>query len=636
MIRFARSGAKVAVLAVVGATALAACGSSNNGASKQLNPYTGAFGSIPAPATGTEHGGVVTIAGAPSTAANWVLPLITGADNSVFTVLDFDYQLYRPLYWTTNGVSPRLVPSMSLAGAPVWSNGDKTVSITLKSNYKWSDGTPITSEDVLGWYDLMKAAIKISPANWADYTPGLGIPDEVASISAPSSSTFTITYKNAVNPSWAELDQLSAIQPMPIVQWEKMAAGGGKALNYASPADATKIYNYLSVASGRLSTYATNPLWQIVDGPYKLTSFDSTNSAFTMSPNSGYGGPESKAPPTIKLEPFTSDVAEVNAVKDHQVDVGYVPLTDLPEIGTVEAGSSGYHAFGYPTFGWDYVAYNFKDTTGDFNNIIGQLYIRQVLAHLQDGQGYIRAFMGGAGGNAYGPVPSLPASQYTPADATANPYPYSLTDATTLLKDHGWNVVPGGTDTCAKPGSASDECGAGIPAGTALSWSLWYTTSPATIGQETQALASAAAKAGIKITLKSSNFNYLVQNYNDPAVPKNDNAWAMSDFGGFTNSIYPTTFGVFNSTGSSNLGGYASKTADRLITASISSSNPDAVDAEASYLTQQQPGLFQPLSDAGGNGSCVMVWSKNLSGPQASFANLTQFYLTPEFWFFTS
>jgi peptide/nickel transport system substrate-binding protein len=636
MIRFARSGTKVALLAVVGATALAACGNANNAASKQLNHYTGAFGSIPAQATGAEHSGVVTIAGAPSTAANWIMPLINGADNSVFTVLDFDYQLYRPLYWTTNGVSPALVPSMSLADAPVWSNGDKTVSITLKSNYKWSDGTPITSEDVLGWYDVMKAAIKISPANWANYTPNLGIPDEVASITAPSASTFTITYKNAVNPSFAELDQLGAIQPMPIVQWEKIAAGGGTALNYANPADATKIYNYLSAASGTLSTYATNPLWQIVDGPYKLTSFDSTNSAFTMTPNKSYGGPESRTPPTVKLEPFTSDVAELNAVKAHQVDVGYVPLANLPEMGAIEAGSSGDHAFGYPTFGWDYVAYNFKDTTGDFNNIIGELYIRQALAHLQDGQGYIRAFMGGAGGNAYGPVPSLPASQYTPADGTTNPYPFSVGDATTLLKDHGWNVVPGATDTCAKPGTGAGECGAGIPAGTKLAWTLYYTTSPATIGQETQALASEAAKVGIKITLKSSNFNFLVQNYNDPAAPKNDNAWAMSDFGGFTDATYPTTFGVFNSSGSSNLGGYSSKTADSLITASISSSNPTAVKAEASYLTQQQPGLFQPLPDSGGNGSCVIVWSKDLSGSPASFANLTQFYLTPEFWFFTS
>jgi len=184
MIRFARTGAKMAVLAVVGATALAACGKSTSSTVQNLSP-TGAFGKVPAQASGAEHSGTVTIGAPPSTAANWILPLITGADNSVFTVLDFDYQFYRPLYWSTNGVKPQYVANMSLANPPVWSNSDKTATITLKSNYKWSDGTPITSADVLFWWNIMKAAIKVSPANWADYTPGLGIPDQVSSISAP-------------------------------------------------------------------------------------------------------------------------------------------------------------------------------------------------------------------------------------------------------------------------------------------------------------------------------------------------------------------------------------------------------------------------------------------------------------------
>jgi peptide/nickel transport system substrate-binding protein len=631
MIKNARSWAQAAALVAVGATALAACGSSNNGSHVSGLAPNGSFGSVPAAAAGAEHGGVVTVAAPPSTAANWIMPLITGADNSVFTVLDFDYQFYRPLFWTNNGVSPTYNASMSLADLPVVSNGDKTFTVKLKSNYKWSNGDPITSQDVLFWYDEMKAAIKISPANWAGYTPGLGLPDQVASVTTPNSSTVVFNMKVAVNPSWLTYDELGSIQPWPVA-WQSMAGSG---LNFTNPADAAKIYNYLSAASGKLATYATNPLWQIVDGPYKLTSFDSTNSAFTLTPNSSYAGPESKAPPTIKLEPFTSDVAELNAVKAHAVDVGYVPTTNLPEISSIESGANGYHAFGYPTFGWTYVAYNFKDTTGDFNNIIGQLYIRQALAHLEDQAGYIKAFLANAGGQAYGPVPSIPATPFTPSNAMTNPYPFSLSDATNLLKSHGWTVTPGGTDTCAKAGTGAGECGSGIPAGTKLAWTLWYGTSPASIGQETQAWASEAAKAGIQITLRSSNFNYLVQNFNDPAAPKDDNKWAMEDFGGFTNSTYPTTFGVFNSAGSANLGGYSDPQADTLIKASISSSDPNAVKNEASYLTTNQPGLFQPNPDAGGNGSCVIVWSKSMSGNPDSFANLTQFLFTPEFWYFT-
>jgi peptide/nickel transport system substrate-binding protein len=56
--------------------------------------------------------------------------------------------MWRPLYWFGNGVEPTQTPSMSLASAPTWSNGDKTVTVTPKSSYRWSDGQPVTARDV--------------------------------------------------------------------------------------------------------------------------------------------------------------------------------------------------------------------------------------------------------------------------------------------------------------------------------------------------------------------------------------------------------------------------------------------------------------------------------------------------------
>ena len=75
------------------------------------------------------------------------------------------------------------------------------------------------------------------------------------------------------------------------------------------------------------------------------------------------------------------------------------------------------------------MTYNFKDTTGDFNNIIDKLYIRQALAHLENEPGYIKAFFNGAGGQAFGPVPACPATPFTPANAANNPFPYSTAAA---------------------------------------------------------------------------------------------------------------------------------------------------------------------------------------------------------------
>jgi peptide/nickel transport system substrate-binding protein len=625
MTRFTRPGAVIAALALAGATALAACGKSSN-ASPSVN-LSGGYGTVPPPASGTQRAGTVTWAESPGSAPTWILPIITSAAFTVYSTNQFSYELFRPLYWMSNGVQPTETPAMSLANAPKWSHGTKTVTVTLKTNYKWSDGQPVTSRDVLFFFDEIKAAIKEDSSNWGPYTPNLGIPDQVASVTTPSAKTVVFTLNKPVNPQWFWYNQLSNVLPMPSHAWAR-ASSGGPALDFTVPANAKKIWDYLNKQAKSLSTYTSNPLWQTVDGPYKLTKFNNTTGAFTMTPNPAYGGPRAKKMSTLEAVPYTSDAAEFNAVKAGSIDVGYLPLSDIKQAGAVKAG--GYNLFGYPDWGFNYVTYNFLDKTGHFNKIIAQLYFRQAFAHLENEQGYIKAFFGGAGAPAYGPVPSIPKSPYTPANAVKNPYPFSVPTTIKILKSHGWHVVPGGTTTCAKPGTGVGQCGAGIPAGTKLSFNLIYTTSPDYIGEEVTDLASQAAKAGIQIHLQSSNFNYIVTNYDNP-IPSGKpyiNKWAMEDFGGYTNNTYPTQLSIF-SPGVLNEGTYNNPEATRLIHASVTSGDPAAVKAEAAFLTKDQPSLFQPNPDY------VTVWKKTLSGPQASFANQTQFWLTPEFWYFT-
>ena len=617
-----------AVVAVAGLTALTACGGGSSGGSgSTVVSVNGAYGSLPAQ-SGTAHAGTIKL-GVPLGLTPWILPIVTAAANSIYTVYDFDYLMYRPLYWYGSGTNIAENSAESVANDPVYSNGDTTVSITVKSNYKWSDGQPLTSQDILFWYDEAKAGIAESAANWATYVPGLGLPDEVSSVSTPSSSTIVFNLKKAVNPTWFTQDQLGTVQPMPSHAWA-IDAAGGKTLDFTNPANAKKIYDYLSSASKSVSTYASNPLWQIVDGPYKLTSLNATNSDYTMAPNTSYSGPHAAVMSNLSVESFTSDAPEYNALKAGALDVGYVPIDDVTQAHTL---SSTYSIFGYPGYGWQGAFYNFKDTTGHFNSIIGQLYIRQALQHLVDQQGIIKAYLHNAGGIGYGTVGKYPPYQYTPSDDQTNLYPYSASDASTLLKDHGWSVTPGGTDTCVKPGTASDECGAGIPAGTPLSWNM-LTLAGNQLGQEEDTnFASAAKSVGIEITLKSDSFANLIGNYNDVSTPKNDNAWAMNDFGGETNSTYPTTFGLFNSTGSANLGGYADTTADSLINASINSSDAGAVESELTYLAKDLPVLFQPNPDWAGEGGVLAV-NKAISGPPSAFESYAAgYWLNPEFWY---
>ena len=613
--RIARQAAKLAAIAIVGATLLAACAKSGTSGGS----VSGAFGTVP-PAGGTPHAGTITVAEPPGSTPNWIFPVTPGANNTVYTVSSFQAEMWRPLYWFGNGVTPTETPAMSLANAPVYANGDRTVTITLKNNYKWSDGQPLTSRDVLFWIDEVRAAVNEDPADWAGYTPGVGLPDQVVSAAVPNAATLVLNLNSAVNPLWMTANEL-ALSPMPAHAWAR-ASANGPVLDFTKPANAKKIYDFLATESRSVSSYASNPLWRVVDGPYKLTSFNSTTGAFTMAPNPSYGGPHSAKVPGLQAEPFTSDTAEFDAVKAGSIDIGYLPQTDVPQVSGVKA--VGYNVFGYPDFGFSEVTYNFKDTTGDFNHIIAQLYIRQAIAHLEDEAGYVRAFFHGAGGLAYGPVPAIPVSPYTPANAVTDPYPFSVSAAASLLRAHGWNVVPGGTDTCARAGTAAGACGGGIPAGTRLAFNLIYNAVPAIIGEQVTDLAAQARKAGIAITLKSDNFNHIIAAYNDRGSPKTINDWAMADYGGDTDSTYPTTFGVFNTTGTANSGSYSSPQADKLIHASITDGSATAVEHEAAFLTAQQPSLFQPNPDY------IAVWKNTVSGAPAAFESLTQYQLNAE------
>jgi peptide/nickel transport system substrate-binding protein len=619
--RLKRPAFQLAALAAVGATVLAACGTSTNNSSTKIAP-NGSFGAIPTE-SGTAHAGTITWAFAPGTAPTWIFPVTPGANSSVYTAYQFQEESWRTLSYFPDGAAQKENPALSLADDPVWSNGDKTVSITLKP-WKWSDGTEITAKDAEFWIDLVKAAVAENPANWGNYSPGVGIPDQITSMSAVG-QTLTLNLNASVNPTWFWEDSLASVVPMPAQSWAK-ASATGPILDFTNPANATAIYNYLAAQSKDVSTYATNPLWQVVDGPYKISQFNDTTDAFTMVPNTTYSGPHASPESNYQGVPFTSETAEWNAVKAGSIDVGFVPFQDIPQVKSVE---KNYAVFGYPGFSFNYVTYNFKDTTGDFNNIINQLYIRQALAHLEDEQGYIHAFFYGAGGQAYGPVPAIPPSPYTPANATNDPYPFSVPDAVSILKAHGWTVTPGGTDTCSKPGTGASECGAGIPAGTKLAWNLIYNTSPAVIGEQVTDLVSQAKKAGIEITLKSDNFNHMLATYYDGANPAGINLWAMEDFGGFSIATYPTTNEIFNTGGTFNIGEYSNKKVDSLIHASVTSSNPLAVKNEASYITLQQPSLFQPVVDN------ILVWKTGISGPATAFEELTQYQMAPEFLYFT-
>lgn len=623
--RLATIGGVLAVTALLASACSSSPKSSSHNSSAQGG---GQFGTLPGPHGTPVEGGTLTIAETPGSGPTYIMPITPEQDFSVFTADQFDDFMWRPLWWIPLGYTPAIDYSQSIAsGPPKFSDDNKVANITLNSNWRWSDGQPVTSTDVAFFIDITKAAVEESPDNFGAFTPG-EFPQDVVSVATPSPTNIILTLSKSFNQNFQFLNQLVTIIPMPAHAWSKTSANG-PIVDFTNPANAKAIYNFLNKASSTLSTYGSNPLWQTVDGPYKIQSFDPSTDGNTLVVNKNYTGPVKPHITEIDDLAFTSYQAEFDQFLTGNLDVGPVDFSDFPQLSKLK--SLGYNVWGYPDFGFDYVPYNFLDKTGDFDKIISQLYIRQALAHLQDETAVInsKGIFDGAAGQAYGPVPAVPKSPFAPPNALVNPYPFSISTASKLLTSHGWDVKPGGTTTCTRAGTGSNECGAGIPAGTPLTWNLIYASQPGNLGTQCEAFASNAKQVGITITLSSKTFNYITEDIQDPGnTQSEDNTWAMQDYGGDTDPIYPTTDTIFNSTGSFNTGEYSSPTADALINASVYSSNPKAVQNEISYITTQQPALFQPNPDE------VTAFKNTLGGTQASFAESSQYQFGPEYWYF--
>ena len=623
---------------VVAGALLAACGSSSTknagspgtsagGSTGSTAPsggssakISGLFGAVP-PSGTASTGGTITTGQLTGTTPTYIFPITPSNQGSVYNSYSFQDLMYLPLYASPTGEVPKYDTQISMANPPTYSNGNKTVSLTIKSGYKWSSGATVTAKDVVFFIDLVKAAVKENPSNFSNFTPGF-FPDNVKSATA-SGETLTLKLDKAYNPGYFSGDQLDLLFAFPSQSWDVSSLGGAP-VDYKTAAGAKAIYDFLSKQASQQSTFATSKIWSVVDGPAKLSAFTPSTSAFTMVPNPTYGGPVKMRYDALKFETFTSSTAEFNALKAGSIDIGAVDPTQVPQISQI---SSDYSVYGLPDFGFEAAFFNYKNPTGSWGKIISQLYIRQALAHLTDSAGYVKGIFKGAGGLSYGPVPAVPVSPYTPSNALTDPYPYSPSTAAALLKGHGWSVVPNGVDSCQKPGTAAGDCGAGIPKGAQLNINWFYTNSPPIAGLESQALASSAAQVGIKINVTAKTFNFLIQNYDNPSAKSNITKWDVNDFGGFTNSVYPSTNTIFNTPGTYNIGSYSDPKADSLIAASVFGGDPNAVKNEASYLTSQVPALFTPNPDL------VFAVSKKIGGDPRGFLALTQYTVYPQFFY---
>jgi peptide/nickel transport system substrate-binding protein len=598
------------------ALALVAAGCSS---SSSTTPTTG----------GKVKGGTAVWALPPATTPNYVFPFESSAYISVINSNNFAQLMYRPLYWFGNGASPTVNPSLSLADPPTWSGN--TATVTLK-HYMWSNGTPVTSADVMFWLNML-ADPKVGPVDWGAYT---GFPTSfVSSYKATSPTTLTFTTKKAYSHTWFLYNDLSQITPMPAA-WDRTASGPSNCATVVS--DCTAVYAYLNTQAKNLPGYATSPLWSVVDGPWKMSSFNA-DGHITFVPNTKYSGPIKPTLAKFEEVPFTTEAAEYNVLRSsaaggQKIDVGYLPSTDAPP---KPAGSnpltpgtnplSGYTLAPLYVWGINYFVMNFQSTTGN-GPVIQQLYFRQALADLLNQAAVIKGPLRGYGTETVGPVGNTPVTSYlSPTLKGGTLFPYNPAKAKSLLASHGWKVTPNGVTTCTNP----SLCGKGIKSGHQLVFNMPYASGVDWITAEMTQLQSNASLVGIKINLQPKPFNQVTAlaagNCVVAHIPCN---WDLANWGGgwsFAPDYAPTGETLFQSGAIANSGGYSNPTNDNYIQQTLTSNSPSAMYTWQDYLAGQLPVMWQP------NGVYTLTEIvNNLHGVTPQSPTLG---FNPENWYFT-
>jgi peptide/nickel transport system substrate-binding protein len=523
--------------------------------------------------------------------------------------------MWPPLFNQANGQSPVVSYAHSLGNQPVYSDNGTVVTLTLK-HWKWSDGKPITTRDIMFWLNLLKA----NKSQWADYTPGQ-FPDNVTSIKVVSPYEMVMHLDKSYGPAFFTGNELSQITPIPQHVWDKTSATGAVGNYDETPAGARAVMSFLQSQAKNLKTYATNPLWQTVYGPWKLAGYTLTGKV-TFVPNKNYSGPAKPKISQFVEVPFTSFDAEYDALRAGDLTVGDIPANDIDTISEIKA--LGYNVAPWKVFGFNSLFINFNNPT--LGPAFRQLYIRQALQYLINQPLQISKVFSGYAQPDYGMVVNGPASL---EGAEPNAYAYDPAKAKSLLAAHGWAVHPGGVTTCAHPGTGATECGAGIKAGFPLTINLLIYSGAVQQQVAMTSYKTVAATVGINIKLVN-NVNVFAAS---PACTASqaDCSWQLSDWGGGVYTPpngYPVEAGYTDCGGNNNHENYCDPAQDKLdATAAAGGATTADYNAWEKFISLQLPMLWQPNSDFE-----VLAVKKNLVGPIPANTTLSVF---PESWYFT-
>ncbi|MFE6175254.1 ABC transporter substrate-binding protein [Streptomyces sp. NPDC056464] len=554
------------------------------------------------PSSTPRKGGTVTWACAPGFPPAVIFPFTPAERMGTRNIYEFQMLMYRPLYYFGSQGTPDVDYDQSIGEPPQWSEDGLTVTVKVKP-WKWSNGETLCADNVLFWVNLMK----VKGDRYGEYVPGY-FPDNLTSYGKLAEDTVYFTFDKAYSKKWVLMNQLSTITPLPKA-WDRTT--GGPANASGGVADVPAVYDYLMAEQGDIidegnahrTRWADSPVWSVVSGPWRLKSY-TLEGLVTFVPNEHYSGPNKPYLDEFRQVPTFSDDEEYEMLKagpdaEGGIQVGYLPLsfaaepaTD-PTVGGPNPLADNYTLVPQVAFCIRYFCLNYNNPTVAAK-IFRQTYFRQALQSTLDQDSAVRDIYQGYAYRQNGPVPMVPATDLvSPRQREgAWPLPFDVDRARELLAANGWDTSTTPA-VCVNPGTGPGQAGEGIPAGTKLSFSLRYVEGRPALTRLMEKYRKDAAAAGIELRMEEVYGSVLVAE-DAPCAAGPDCLWEMTCWNGGWAYHYPSGEILFQTGAGGNFGHYSDPRADRLIEASVTSDDLEALYTYQDFIAEQVPVIFTP------------------------------------------
>jgi peptide/nickel transport system substrate-binding protein len=559
---------------------------------------------VPAGGERRKRGGTVTWACAPGFPPAVIFPFTPAERMGTRNIYEFQMLMYRTLYYFGGAGTPEVDDDLSIGEPPQWSEDGCSVTIRIKP-WKWSNGETICADNVLFWVNLMK----VKGGRYGEYVPGY-FPDNLTSYGKLAEDVVFFTFGKPYSKKWVLMNQLSTITPLPRA-WDRTESGPARASE--DTADVPAVYDYLMSEQGDIldeandhrTRWAASPIWSVVSGPWRLRSYTSEG-VVTFVPNEHYSGPDKPYLDEFRQVPTSSDSDQYETLAAGPggpggIQVGYLPLGYATE-STDDPTRAGPNPLGDNYTLVPQVAFCIRYTSLNYNNptVVGkmfkQAYIRQALQMSLDQDGAVRDIYQGYAYRQNGPVPMVPATDLvSPRQrGAAWPWPFDPSRARELLASRGWDTSTTPA-VCVRPGTGPDQAGAGIPAGTRLSFKMRYVEGRPALSQLMAKYETDAAAAGIELRLQEVFGSILVaEDAPCEPTPQTPCTWEMCCWNGGWTYHYPSGEILFKANAGGNFGHYSDPAADALVEKSVTTDDLEALYEYQDFIAEQVPAILNP------------------------------------------